>query len=117
MIVVDLEFQKAVLPFVTSKEIYVNGNTEKFHPEGIYSEKTFGTKNAWKCSCGTIEGSSYDGETCEICEVTCSDGTQRSKQFAKIKLTKKVLWPMFRKHLQALFGIKSMDDSHSIISI
>ena len=110
MIVVDLEFQKAILPLVTSKEIYVNGNTEKFHPEGIYSEKIFGTKNAWKCSCGAIEGSSYDGETCEICEVTCSDGTQRSKQFAKIKLTKKVLWPMFRKHLQALFGIKSIKD-------
>ena len=112
MIVIELEQQKAKLPFITSKEIYINGNVDKFHPEGIYSEIIFGNKQPWRCSCssGGIEGSSYDGEICEICGVTCSDGTKRSKQFAKIKLPKKVLWPMFKKHLQSLFGIKAIKD-------
>ena len=112
MIIIDFEQQKAPLPLITSKEIYVNGNVDKFHPEGIYSEVLFGPKHPWKCSCvsGGIEGSSYDGETCEICGVTCSDGSKRSKQFAKIKLPKKVLWPMFKKHIQSLFGIKAIKD-------
>lgn len=110
MIVIDLEQQKAKLPYITSKEIYINGNLEKFHPEGLYSEVIFGPKSPWKCSCGTIDGSSYDGEICESCGVTCSDGTQRSTQFAKIKLPRKILWPMFRKQLHALFGIKAIKD-------
>lgn len=112
MIVIDLGPQRDNLPIITSKEIFVNGNTEKFHLDGLYSEVKFGSKHPWKCSCssGGIEGSSYDGETCEICGVTCSDGTKRSKQFAKIKLPKKVLWPMFKKHLQSLYGIKAIKD-------
>ena len=110
MIVVDLEQQKKVLPYITSKEIYVNGNTEKFHPDGLYSEVKFGSKNPWKCSCGAIDGSSYDGEICEECGVTCSDGTQRSNQFAKIKLPRKILWPMFKKQLQSLYGQKAIKD-------
>ena len=110
MIVIDLEQQKSTLPYITSKEIYLNGNVEKFHPEGLYSEVIFGPKHPWKCSCGAIEGSSYDGEICDNCGVTCSDGSKRSKQFAKIKLPRKVLWPMFKKHLQALFGIKAIKD-------
>ena len=110
MIIIDMEMQKAVLPFITSKEIYVNGNTDKFHPDGLYSEVKFGAKFPWRCTCGAIDGNSYDGETCEICGVTCSDGSQRSKQFAKIKLPKKVLWPIFRKQLQALFGVKAIKD-------
>ena len=115
MIVIDLEQQKANLPFITSKEIYVNSNVEKFHPDGLYSEVKFGPKVPWKCSCGMIDGSSYEGETCENCGVTVSDGTQRSTQFAKIKLPKKVLWPMFSKHLQAIFGVKAIKDIFNVV--
>ena len=110
MIVIDFEQQKAKLPYITSKEIYVNGNVEKFHPDGLYSEVHFGPKTPWKCTCGTIDGSSYEGETCEICGVTISDGSQRSKQYAKIKLPKRVLWPMFSKHIQTIFGVKAIKD-------
>ena len=110
MIQIDFEQQAAVLPYITSKDIYITGSTEKFHPEGLYSEVIFGSKVPWKCSCDTIDGSSYEGETCENCGVTISDGTQRSRQFAKIKLPKKILWPMFSKHLQTIFGIKAIKD-------
>ena len=91
MILVDFEYYLKNLPYVTSKEIYVNGNTDKFHPEGLYSEIIFGPKHAYKCSCGAISGREYEGETCDLCGVTCVDGTQRSKRYAKIKLQKKVV--------------------------
>ena len=110
MIVIDFAQQRAKLPYITSKEIFTNGNMDKYHPEGLYSEVIFGPKVPWKCTCGGIDGSSYDGEICDNCGVTCSDGSSRSKQFAKIKLPKKVLWPMFKKHLQSLFGIKAIKD-------
>ena len=110
MILVDFEQYEKTLPFVTSKEIYINGNTDKFHPEGLYSEIIFGPKNAYKCTCGAISGREYEGETCELCGVTCVDGTQRSKRYAKIKLQKKILLPIFKKAIQAVFGIKSVKD-------
>ena len=110
MILVDFEYYQKQLPYVTSKEIYINGNTDKFHPEGLYSEIIFGPKNAYKCSCGAISGREYEGETCDLCGVTCVDGTQRSKRYAKIKLQKKILLPIFKKAIQAIFGIKSVKD-------
>ena len=110
MIIIDFAQQRANLPFITSKEIFANGTLDKYHPEGLYSEVIFGPKIPWKCACGAVNGSSYDGEKCSNCGVTCSDGSSRTKQFAKIKLPKKVLCPMFKKHLQSLFGIKAIKD-------
>ena len=110
MIVVNFEQYLKNWPLVTSKEIYVHGNLEKFHPEGLYSEVIFGPKNPYKCSCGQISGREYEGEICENCGVSILDGTQRSTRFAKIKLQKKILLPIFKKAIQALFGIKSIKD-------
>lgn len=110
MFIADFVKYKEDLPFVTSKEIYVNGNTEKFHPEGLYSEVIFGPKKAYQCTCGALNHKSNEGETCDICNVTCDDGTRRKEQFAKIRLRKKVLLPLFEKAIRAIFGQKSIKD-------
>lgn len=110
MIQITFSLFRKDLPLVTSKEIYVNGDTEKYHPDGLYSEIIFGPKNAYKCTCGAITGRRSDGEKCDFCGVTCNDGTQRSKQFAKIKLPKKFLVPIFKKALQSIYGLKQIND-------
>ena len=110
MVIADFVKYKEDLPFVTSKEIYLNGNTEKFHPEGLYSEVIFGPKKSYQCSCGALNHKSNEGETCDICNVTCDDGSRRKEQFAKIRLRKKVLLPIFEKAIRAIFGIKSIKD-------
>lgn len=112
MIQSTFSLYKADLPIVTSKEIFVNGDTERYHPEGLYSEIIFGSKNVYKCSCttGGISGRRSDGEKCDICGVTCDDGTRRSKQSARIRLPKKILLPIFKKALQTIFGLKQIKD-------
>ena len=98
------------LKFVTSKDIYQTNHPDKFHPEGLYSEVIFGPKFAYRCTCGALNESSYAGETCETCGVLCTSETMRENQFAKIKLPKKILWPIFYKQLCSIFGIKAIKD-------
>lgn len=115
MVIADFkQYKDETLPIVTSKEIYLNGNTEKFHPEGLYSEVIFGPKKPYHCTCGALNHKSYEGETCDICGVSCDDGTRRKEQYAKIQLRKKVLLPMFEKAIRAIFGIKAIKDIFSI---
>lgn len=94
-----------ILPYITSKEIYVKGDLEKFHPEGLYSEIIFGSKKPYQCGCGLLKGRNYEGEICS-CGVKVSDGSQRKTQFAKIKLPQKILLPVFKKSLCLIFGNK-----------
>ena len=100
------------LPEVTSIKIM---DKKKFHPEGLFSEQTFGPLNNYTCQCGIYYGSSKDGYLCEECGVQVLNSDERRRKFAKIMLPIKVLNPLFQDMVEDLgdSNLKSIIDNVS----
>ena len=94
------------LPEVKTSSIYSSNKSEKFHPEGPYSEQIFGPVKNYKCQCGKTFGKINEGKRCEFCGVLCASNTLRTKTFAKIKLPKfiYVINPDFLGTIEQIFG-------------
>ena len=91
---------------IKTSSIYSSNKSEKFHPEGPYSEQIFGPIKNYKCQCGKTFGKINDGKRCEFCGVLCTTNTLRTKTFARIKLPTNiyVVNPNFIGTIEQIFG-------------
>ena len=107
------------LPEIKLLSIYSSSKSEKFHPDGPYSEQIFGPVKNYKCQCGKTFGKINEGKRCEFCGVLCAHNSMRTKTFAKIKLPGMiyVINPDFLGTIEQIFGpfaIKNILNSNKI---
>ena len=81
------------LPVVTSHRLFQKiGKVQRFHPEGLYSEKIFGPVQDWTCYCPPDTYVVREkGKPCPVCGVPFTSSFLRRKQFAKIVLPVKIV--------------------------
>jgi DNA-directed RNA polymerase subunit beta' len=108
MISIDFSIYEQLpnLAEVKTPSIYLSNKTEKFHPEGLFSEQIFGPVKNYKCQCGKTFGKINEGKRCEECGVLCAHSSLRTKTFAKIKLPQGIyiINPDFLGTIEQIFG-------------
>jgi len=78
------------LPEVTSPDIYVK-NTDKYDPNGLFSEQIFGPVKDYKCQCGELNSKIlHKGKICPNCKVLCESSDLRYDSYGKIVLPIKI---------------------------
>jgi len=95
-------------PITTEKIIEKN----RFHPDGVYSERIFGPVKDYICSCGIY--SPYGGR-CQVCGVSYVKSETRSTTFGHIPLPIKIINPLFMWSLSSRAKSTTKIDVNGVI--